>query len=91
MSTDAPKKARNVDRNRSASPSQRQRGDPEIMAQKLWKRADDHEVAYVHPGCCRTSNDAVDRPMNQPHRAALTRMGIAAELAAILKAQWTSA
>jgi transposase-like protein len=45
------------------------------MAAKLWKRSDEYEVAYAHPGCRRTSN-AVDRPMNRMHRLVYAGRGL---------------
>jgi hypothetical protein len=45
------------------------------MAAKLWKRSDEYEVAYAHPGCRRTSN-TVDRPMNRMHRLVYAGRGL---------------
>ncbi len=45
------------------------------MAAKLWKRSNEYEVAYAHPGCRRTSN-TVDRPMNRMHRLVYAGRGL---------------
>lgn len=45
------------------------------MVEKLWKRVNEYEVAYAHPGCRRTSN-AVDRPMNRMYRLVYAGRGL---------------
>jgi hypothetical protein len=45
------------------------------MVAKLFKRADEYEVAYAHPGCRRTSN-MVDRPMNRLYRLVYAGRGL---------------